>query len=736
MLRIFFIKWFFCGFIIILQIYAFHATETQNQEQIDKDTPEIIDWVGLLTDLRGSWQSPLSYLQKRGYIPAGNENLLQEKLSELRGMKTEDIKEKSNENVVEEGASISAASTRNMPETEKFNIKPQVASEITDASVSNIAGSEAAGAADNPTAKFIANNRLEIVKDLSTAKGAQNDDPIVTYASQQQLSNDLLEDLYKGLNMDLNADVEKETEQEETEEDADSAENQVSNVKSTGSAKTKSKKNKCKHKSKFKSKNKTSEAKPKPGFFQNLKQKFTSMFQKTDKEAAESKKTAQNKKLSLSPDFASYYVKYLAHRYHDNHDTNSLSLNDVTGQYTSVRYYGDLEIDSGGKGLYRRDYSGKDLTFNDYKIKDTADVTGAANEKNVESKSVSHKKAADSESKYFTLREFPFQDFNLGDIEGMKTKELKSDSNEDVKISDLKNFDSKDEELNAIVHSLAEQQTGDAKSLQAMKGLKSTKKDYFALKGLDLNKEMDKELLDNSANFMTKDFKLKNYTPPLEGVANLAHVGKDTDTAAAKDDYLGDFETPSYNVKNSYSNSYSDLIKHINLKDFDFNLPDLGLKGLATKSNQYIPSTKQFGNLGVPSAKLKAIEADAAATSNLQMEKDSNESSFSGLGSKIRDFGVNDGLSKETAYMRRALDAANKVANANQSSGNAADDQDDDEEEDQKTHVAVKETNTNDFDMRSLSTNFDDSNLELDRQFTRQVLEKVMRDAAHQNKHK
>lgn len=332
-----------------------------------------VDWPGLLADLRDSWQSPLSYLQKRGYLPPDNENLLEQKLNELRAMKVSEPKENSN-----------------------FDLFSEKGVENVGAEASGVSASSGKTANDIIQRSVLSASKTDI---LNPIEYANTDNAIVDYARQQQKSQKSIDNLLKDLSNDIQPNSDVETDQE-FDKESDSFRNKISNAcakkPSTGGSKSISKpKPKCKSKPKSQSKPES-----KPGFFQRLKQKLSSMFTKS-KEVDPKKPPI--KKPALSADYANYFVKYLASHRDMTTGLNTLSVNDLNGQYAGINSYGDSE--SGDKVLYRRDHSAsknKDLAFGDLSRKKTSLIPKESND-------LANLTAS---AKDIPLKVFPFKDFN------------------------------------------------------------------------------------------------------------------------------------------------------------------------------------------------------------------------------------------------------------------------------------------------------------------------------------
>ncbi|XP_053965718.1 uncharacterized protein LOC128868027 [Anastrepha ludens] len=609
-------KWFFCCSTIVLQIYVLHASELQNQEAIEKVTMDTIDWPGLLTNLRDSWQSPLSYLQKRGYLPPGNEKLLAQKLSELRGMSANELRNDENLKVETNGDAYASPGSR-------------------------------------------ANARLH-PSDLSSAETdmQSSDGVIATYGGQQP--QEAIDNFLKEFSLDAQPDSDTETDLE-FDEDVESFKSNKANAcgekPHTGGVKSNSK-----HKCKLKSKSKT---KSQPGFFKRIKQKLSSIF--TSSKNVDSK-TDAIKKPCLTPDYANYFVKYLANK-------------DVKGQYAGIKKYGE-------KGVHRRDQSGEDLSKQDLTSQSTNLKDDTAHVKD------------------FSLNSFPFNDFNLGDLNLKKvlTKGTRSQSN-DNKLSDLKNFNSQDEELNKIVHSLAEPQSP-AKDLPDTKIEKWEPKEDFNLKEFSFTKDAQNKLHDNS-NSLQKEF-----APNFEG-KNVDNAEKNGEPASA----VNDLTLP--HTKNSDISIEDNWSKGANLNDFDFSLPALNLKNLtspATDTAAKDAGVKDFGNLGMSSIKMKILESLAEeAAANADIEHISHQPLKYGFDAKSTYSDAKDELTNEgnsNDYGARLLDTYKM--NAKSLNGDA------------NHQAGAKEVDVKNFDFGSLTAN-NRNYLDLDRQFTRQVVENIIR---------
>ncbi|XP_017460704.1 PREDICTED: uncharacterized protein LOC108354019 [Rhagoletis zephyria] len=684
MQQIFLPKWVFYYFFIVAQIYQPQASEPQNQETIEGAAMDTVDWPGLLADLRDSWQSPISYLRKRGYLPPVNDNLLEEKLNELRAMKVNEPKENSNLDLFSEkgienvGAETNAASASSLGSTTN-DIKPP---NVLSASKTDI-------------------------------EHANLNNAIVTYASQQQNAPESIDNLFKDLSNDVQPNSDAELDQE-FDEDSDGFRNNIANAcakkPSTSGSKSKSKPaHKCKSKSKSQS-----QPKSKPGFFTRLKQKLSSMFTKS--KAVDPKKPPI-KKPALSVDYANYVVKYLAPHRDMTTGYNTLSVNDLNGEYAGINSYGDWE--RGEKGLYRRDHSaskgknlsGKEASLRSIESNELEDVAAGA--------------------KDAPLKVFPFNDFIFGNLNVKKlmTKDTSSQV-DDTKLADLQSFNSKDAELNKIVHSLAEQRPTE-KDTNSIKSEKSDSKDDFNLKELSFSKNSGSTLQDNSSfkDKTAKDSSLKELVPNMDETF-VGNTAKNTEATSNKEisanDDLGDLTMSSFNVKNADVSAKVNTHKGLHINDLDFSIPDLpewGWKSLAPSPPLKVAlskdtGAKDFGNLGMPSLKLKILESNAeqaaAAPASAEAQDESDQPPVHGFDTESNDLGVSAGYSRD-----RNVNVRQDMPNMSGKSAN-----------ENPNHVAFKETNIKHFEIGELNTKMDDNNLDLDRQFTRQVLEKVLRSSA------
>lgn len=657
----------------------FQASESvlQSGDTVENVLKETVDWTGLLTDLRDSWQSPLYYLEKRGYMPPSHENLLEKKLNELRGMKINEhnfneFGEKADENMEELPNALSVSSS--------------VLSSADPVSVNSV-------------------------------EDAHSDRAIITYASQQQQPQDSADILFKEFSVDMRpeADFDTETDQD-SEEDVGSLKN---NIATAGGKKPSTIATKSNSKSKLKCKSKT-KPKSKPGFFQRLKERLSSIFKKP--QSANSKKE-QIKKPALSSNYANYFVKYLAHR-DMNTDANNLSVNDLNSQYAGIKRSGNSE--RAGKGLYRREYSGKEIdsktlnskisTLSDLSAKGTSLQTLTRND--FSSEKISGEATGKKDS---VLKEFPFQDFNFGDfnLKKLSTKDIRSNNKTDGIFSDLENFKSKDEEVNKIVHSLAEQQSTAKDSLKNEKW--ETKSDS-SLKELSPLKDTENFLLENNKLFHEnyKEHNEKEIVPAIAEESIEKAAGKKE--MSSKNDVFNELATSSFSMSRPNFDAKDDISKPMSLKSFDFSLPELDLKSLASTSKDTIPKDifEDFGNLGMSNLKMKVLESNAE-----EIDDPINIKSnvfLRPVGSlKNSDFAVNEETSKGSDVNEYAVWKPD-ATNLNTKSLN---------DEVKLGLTEAKQTKINGFVLGDLSAISDKTNLDLDRQFTKQVLEKVMRSTVH-----
>uniref|UniRef100_A0A0A1WUE0 Uncharacterized protein n=1 Tax=Zeugodacus cucurbitae TaxID=28588 RepID=A0A0A1WUE0_ZEUCU len=679
MQQIFLLKWFFCCFIIVIRCLAFQASESlsQSEDTIESVPKETVDWTGLLTNLRDSWQSPLYYLEKRGYLPPGNENLLEQKLNELRGMKT-------NENNFDE---FGEKADENMEEL----------------SSSNVFNSAEPGSANS-------------VEDGNYNRA------IITYASQQQQPLDSTDVLFKEFSVDMHPGTDSDNEiDQDSEEDLGSLKNNIANAcakkPSTTATKSKSKsKSKCKSKSK-------SKAKSKPGFFQRLKESFSSIFKKSQ---SANSKDEQIKKPALSSDYANYFVKYLAHR-DMNADANNLSVNDLNSQYAGIKSSDNSE--HAGKGLYRREYSDKDLsskssnskvsTFSNLNDKGTSSQTLSSN-------TFSSEKFTDEalEKKDSVLKGFPFQDFNFGDLilKKLSTKDVRSNNKADDEFSELQNFKSKDEEVNKIVHSLAEQQST---AKDSFKTEKWETKDDSSLKELALPNDTGNLLLENKLIHEDyKDHSVKEIMSTNTGkrIENEEVAGKNE--ISSKNDVLDELTTSSFNMRRPNSLAKDDLNKLMSLKDFDFSNPEVESKNLASLSKDTVSNDdncEDLSNLDMSSLKMK-IKPNAEEIDGPN-DIESNEFLTPVSSKDSGDFTVNEDILKESGINEYSVEQQDATGLNTDSLNDKA----------KIGLTQAKQTNINGFVIGDISAIADKTNLDLDRQFTRQVLEKVMRSTVQEH---
>ncbi|CAD7013790.1 unnamed protein product [Ceratitis capitata] len=156
----------------------------------------------LKSDLRDSWQSPLYYLEKRGYLPPVNENLLEQKVNELRAMKVDE------QSVADSGEKL-------------------------DESVEDLPN-----AVDEVSAELKTNDNKQ-TNALSSSAVANVNPAIITIASQQQPQAGVEEALLKELLIDAQPEAEAnvasaagtDTETDpDTEEDFSSVKNNVANA--------------------------------------------------------------------------------------------------------------------------------------------------------------------------------------------------------------------------------------------------------------------------------------------------------------------------------------------------------------------------------------------------------------------------------------------------------------------------------------------------------------------------
>nr|XP_014097439.1 uncharacterized protein LOC106622679 [Bactrocera oleae] len=667
MQQIFLLKWLFCGFIITLRCFAFQASESLSQcgDTIENDPKETVDWTGLLTDLRDSWQSPLYYLEKRGYLPPGNENLLEQKLNELRGVKIsehniDEFGEKADENMEE------------LPNT--FSASSSVLSSAEPGSINSV-------------------------------EDANSNRAIITYGGQQQQPQDS-DILFKEFSVDMRPDADSDTESDrESEDDLGSLKNNMANAcaKKPSTVTTKSK-----SKSKLKCKSKT-KPKSKPGFFQRLKESLSSIFKKPQ---SANSKDEQIKKPALSSDYANYFVKYLAHR-DMNTDANNLSVNDLNSQYAGIKSSANSE--RVGKGLHRREYSGKELnsnskvsTFSDLSDKGISLQTLTRNDFSAE-------KFSDDETgkKDSVLKEFPFQDFNFGDLnlKKLSTKDIRSNNKADDQFSDLENFKSKDEEVNKIVHSLAEQEST---AKDPLKNEKLEIKGDSSLKELALPKDSENLLLENNKLIHEdyKDHNVKEIVPTTAGKNIEEVIGNEKNEISSKNDVFNELTKSSFSMRRPDFDVKNDISKPLSLKDVDFSFPELDSKSLASTSKDIISKDDNFddfGNLGMPSFKMKVLESNAE---EIDAPTDSENSEFVVNEDTPIDSHVNENA--ESKSPGTSLNTKN--LNDRVKSG----------------LTEAKQTKINGFVLGDLSAISDKTNLDLDRQFTRQVLEKVLRSTVQE----
>ncbi|XP_050325247.1 uncharacterized protein LOC126756313 [Bactrocera neohumeralis] len=664
MQQVFLLKWLFCGFIITLRCLAFQASESLSQsgDTIENDPKETVDWTGLITDLRDSWQSPLYYLKKRGYLPPGNENLLEQKLNELRGIKInehnfDEFGEKADENMEELPNAFSASSS--------------------------VLSSAEPGSIDS-------------------VEDANCNQAIITSGSQQQEPQDSTDILFKELSVDMRSDADSNTETDrDSEEDLGSLKNNIANAcaKKPSTAATKSK-----SKSKLKCKSKT-KPKSKPGFFQRLKESFSSIFKKP--QAANSKEE-QIKKPALSSDYANYFVKYLAHR-DMNTDANNLSVNDLNSRYVGIKSSRNSE--RVGKGLHRREYNSKDLNSKVSTCGDLSDKEISLQTKN----DIAFEKFSDEATgkKDSVLKEFPFQDFNFGDLnlKKLSTKDIRSNNKADDQFSDLENFKSKDEEVNKIVHSLAEQHST---AKDPFKNEKWETKGDSSLKELALPKDSENLLLENNKLIHEdyKDHNVKEIVPIIAGKSIEEVIGNGKKEISSKNEVSNELTASSFSMRRPNFDAKDDTSKLLGLKNFDFSFPDLNLRSLASTSKDIISkdnSFDDFANLGMSSLKMKVLESDGE---EIDTPTDIESSGFA----------ANEDISKESDVneygVRKSDDTSLNIKSHNVRVATGL--------------AEAKQTKINGFVLGDLSAISDKNNLDLDRQFTRQVLEKVMRSTVQE----
>uniref|UniRef100_A0A0K8W1Q9 Uncharacterized protein n=2 Tax=Bactrocera latifrons TaxID=174628 RepID=A0A0K8W1Q9_BACLA len=538
---------------------------------------------------------------------------------------------------------------------------------------------------------------------INSVDDANCNQAIITSGSQQQQPQDATDILFKEFSADMHPDAGTEIDRD-SEEDLGSLKNNIANAcaKKPSTAATKSKsKSKLKCKSKTKPKSKT-------GFFQRLKESFSSIFKKPQ---TANSKDERVEKPALSSDYANYFVKFLAHR-DMNTDTNNLSVNDLNSRYAGIKSSGNSE--RVGMGLHRREYNSKDL--NSKVLNNKVSTVGDLSDKQISLQTkndISFEKFSDEVTgkKDSGLKEFPFQDFNFGDLnlKKLSTKGIRSNNKAHDQLSDLENFKSKDEEVNNIVHGLAEQQST---AKDPLKNEKWETKGDSSLKELAPPKDFENLLLENNKLIHEdyKDHNVKEIVPIIAGIEEV--IGNGKKEMSSKNEVSNELTASSFSMRRPNFDAKDDTSKLLSLKDFDFSFPDLDLRSLASTSKDIISTDDSFdgfANLGMSSLKMKVLE------SNGEEIDTPTEIESSG-------FAANEDLSKESDVnecgMRKSDDTSLNIKRHN------------DRVEPGLTEA--KQTKINGFVLGDLSAISDKNNLDLDRQFTRQVLEKVMRSTVQE----
>ncbi|XP_011209805.2 uncharacterized protein LOC105230615 [Bactrocera dorsalis] len=543
---------------------------------------------------------------------------------------------------------------------------------------------------------------------INSVEDANCNQAIITSGSQQQQPQDSTDILFKEFSVDMHPGADSNTEiDRDSEEDLGSLKNNIANAcaKKPSTAATKSK-----SKSKLKCKSKT-KPKSKPGFFQRLKESFSSIFKKPQ---AANSKDEQIKKPALSSDYANYFVKYLAHR-DMNTDANNLSVNDLNSRYVGIKSSGNSE--RVGKGLHRREYNSKDL--NSKVLNNKISTFGDLSDKEISLQTkndISFEKFSDEAvgKKDSVLKEFPFQDFNFGDLnlKKLSTKDIRSNNKADDQFSDLENFKSKDEEVNKIVHSLAEQQST---AKDPLKNEKWETKDDSSLKELALPKDSENLLLENNKLIHEdyKDHNMKETVPIIAGKSIEEVIGNGKKEMSSKNEVSNELTASSFSMRRPNFDAKDDTSKLLSLKDFDFSFPDLDLRSLASTSKDIISkddSFDDFANLGMSSPKMKMLESNGE---EIDTPTDIESSAFV----------ANEDISKESDVneygVRKSDDTSLNIKSHNYRV--------------EPGLAEAKQTKINGFVLGDLSAISDKNNLDLDRQFTRQVLEKVMRSTVQEH---
>ncbi|XP_012155841.1 uncharacterized protein LOC105664699 [Ceratitis capitata] len=718
MQQLFLLKRFLCGFLIVLQCNLLRASDPQSEETIENGAKETVDWTGLLSDLRDSWQSPLYYLEKRGYLPPVNENLLEQKVNELRAMKVDE------QSVADSGEKLDE-SVEDLP-----NAVDEVSAELK----------------TNDNKQTNALSSSAVTGGLNTAEVANENPAIITIASQQQPQAGVEEALLKELLIDAQPEAEAnvasaagtDTETDpDTEEDFSSVKNNVANVCRKKIVSPSGSKSKLILKCRPKSKSKThTKLKSKPGFFERLKDKISSIFKKPTTEM-ERKDPQIKSKPALSPDYANYYVKYLAHR-DMNADTNNLNVKDLDNEYARIKSNGNIE--RGDRGLHRQEYSDKQgyvtKVSTSSELIDKADTLQSLTDNEFSATNLDSAAAA-VERKDIILNEFPFRDFNFADVSAKKisTKEVKQSNKPIEKLTDLETFNSKDEELNKIVHSLAEQQSGEKDAWNKV-NMNSETKDDFEFKDSTIPKDVGNELQDNTKLFQKehKDFGAQDFEPSID-MESIAAAPKHTEgekVASKHNEFEYDFSMPSCATKNVGPHTNADTINKATLgsiNDGDLSIPALDFKPCSSHAKvgavKDVPGVRDYGNLGMSQLKMRILESNVEdfLPFNGEYEEDSNELSAIRYDTPYRtDFDIKSNDDHSKSYATRELVEKPSVNKPNSAV-------------DLSNQLAVEQTNFNGFQIGDPLTIMDETNLDLDRQFTRQVLEKVMRSTAKKREH-